>query len=85
MAGFTTAAIVGLAVGGAAIASKALAPKPPKNEPIPLPEAPKPEDAQAKAADIARRKKSAATQTIFNSPLGAAGEADIAKKTLLGQ
>jgi len=53
--------------------------------PLPLPQAPKVEDAADKALETAKRRKTAATQTIYSSPLGLKGEADVAKKTLLGQ
>lgn len=64
-----------------------------KEEPAPapaaeLPKAPSPEASQAKAEDMNRRRKgalSAAGQTLYTSPLGVAGQAQIAKKTLLGQ
>ena len=54
---------------------------------MPMPEAPK----QADASDLAQKKVKArriaqrTSQSVYTSPLGIAGEADIAKKTLLGQ
>lgn len=51
----------------------------------PLPQAPKPEDSQDKAMDIARKKRAAMSQSVYTNPLGTAGEANIARKTLLGQ
>ncbi len=53
--------------------------------PIPLPQPPTPEAAADKAQEIVRRKKVAMSQSIYTSPLGVAGEANIARKTLLGQ
>ena len=50
-----------------------------------LPQAPKPEDAQNKAAEIARKKRASMSQSVYTNPLGTAGEANIARKTLLGQ
>lgn len=54
--------------------------------PAPMPEAPKVEDEAAKAAAAAREKRRgmARTKSIYTSPLGITGEAQVAKKTLLG-
>jgi len=57
----------------------------PIQSPQPLPQAPEGEDAAEKAESIKRRKTQAASKTIYTSPLGVAGEAAVAKKTLLGQ
>lgn len=38
-----------------------------------------------KAFEMVGRKRAGLSQSIFTNPLGLAGEADIAKKTLLGQ
>ena len=35
--------------------------------------------------EIGKRKRAAVTQSIYTSPLGIAGEAQVARKTLLGQ
>jgi len=53
--------------------------------PLPMPKAPDPAEAAEKAQDNIKRKKSAATQTVYSNPLGVAGEAQVAKKMLLGQ
>lgn len=53
--------------------------------PTPLPQVPSVDDASAKAQESARRKRAAQTKTIYSSPLGISGEADLARKTLLGQ
>jgi|SRR3990167_5287926 len=56
--------------------------------PLPTPQGPKPEDSVAKAEEMARRRKaalSAGGQTIYTSPLGVSGEAQVARKKLLGQ
>lgn len=55
--------------------------------PMPMPEAPKVEDAAAKAEKMARAKRTtmARSKSIYTSPLGIGGEAAITKKTLLGQ
>lgn len=50
-----------------------------------LPQAPNPADAAEKGQEIASKKRRAATQSVYTSPLGAAGEADVARKTLLGR
>ena len=53
--------------------------------PIPLPEAPDPQTAVDRASETIRRKRDAMTKSIYTSPLGVQGQAQIAKKTLLGQ
>lgn len=55
------------------------------SSPQPLPQPPSPEASAAKAEDVVRKRKAAATQTIYGSPLGLSGEANVAKKMLLGQ
>lgn len=62
--------------------------KPKETTPPPAPKAPaapKPADSQAAASRAARHKKAAQTNTIFSSPLGIGGQAQIARKTLTGQ
>jgi hypothetical protein len=53
----------------------------------PMPEAPKPEAAATQAAEAARSKKRAIqrSRTIYTSPLGIGGEAEVARKFLLGR
>ena len=41
--------------------------------------------ATAEAAVLTRKKAVAKSRTVFTSPLGISGEADVARKTLLGQ
>lgn len=53
--------------------------------PLPLPQAPSPQAAAEKAEETIRRKKAAISRSIYTSPLGVAGEANVARKTLLGQ
>jgi hypothetical protein len=55
--------------------------------PAPMPEPPKIEDAAAVAEKKSKLKKQqmATSKSIFTDPLGSAGSADIARKTLLGQ
>jgi len=53
--------------------------------PTPLPQAPNPVDSAAKAEDILRKKRALMTRSIYTSPLGVAGQANVARKTLLGQ
>ena len=95
MAFGTLAAILGsIAVAGAGIGagvglSKAAgagkSAGQPAATPLPMPEAPKPEAAIEKAQETVKRKRAMATQTVYTSPLGIAGEAQVARKTLLGQ
>lgn len=51
----------------------------------PLPQAPAPEDAGDKAEAMAKKRRIANTQTVYSSPLGISGQADVARKTLTGQ
>jgi hypothetical protein len=53
--------------------------------PTPLPQAPSPEASSDSAVEIAKRKRAGMSQTTFTSPLGIGDQAQIAKKTLLGQ
>jgi len=56
--------------------------------PAPLPVAPTPEDANAKADESAKKKRAtvaAGSKSIYSSPLGIAGQADVNRKSLLGQ
>lgn len=53
--------------------------------PLPLPQAPKPEAVAEQATKTIQRKKAAMSQSIYTSPLGLSGQADIARKTLTGQ
>jgi len=55
------------------------------SSPIPLPQPPSAEAAAGKAGEVIKKKRAAMTQSIYTSPLGVAGEAQIARKTLLGQ
>lgn len=84
---FMPVGLGGLGVGkspfsGGSSQGEASAPAP---APIPLPQAPAPEAAQAQATETIKKKKSAMTKSVYTSPLGVAGEADVARKTLLGQ
>ena len=85
VAGTTTAILLGLGAAGAGAAfSRSMTRTPSLPEPQPLPESPSVEDATGKAAEVIRKKRAAATQTVYTSPLGVAGEAQVARKTLLG-
>ena len=58
----------------------------PKPEPLPTP--PTPDTANTAAEDNMKKKKAtmaAGSKSVYSSPLGAAGTADVARKTLLGQ
>jgi len=76
----------GLAYGGYAMgqAGKSKGAQP---QPAPMPQAPKPTEArdQAMAAARSKRLSMARSKSIYTSPLGISGEAQIAKKQLLGQ
>ena len=87
MAVGTTTLLLGLAgVGGGLLASKmAQKQQPQSSSPMPLPKSPDPADSMAKAQDVIRKKKASMSQSIYTSPLGVAGEAQVARKTLLGQ
>lgn len=50
-----------------------------------LPQPPSASDAGAKADEIIKKKRASMSQSIYTSPLGVSGEADVARKTLLGQ
>jgi len=75
----TGAAVAGSKFMGAA-PNKAVTPNP-----LPLPQAPKSEAASEVAATNVMKKRAAFSQSIYTSPLGVSGEANIARKTLLGQ
>jgi len=53
--------------------------------PIPLPQPPGVSGADETAQEKVRRKKVALSKSVYTSPLGVAGEAQVARKTLLGQ
>lgn len=55
------------------------------SSPLPLPQPPSQAAAADKAGEVIKKKKIAATQSIYTSPLGVAGQADVNRKTLLGQ
>jgi len=73
--------------GGAAAATTALSGGFDKSEPMPMPQAPDTSKAEGAAKDETKRRKQAVarSKSIFTSPLGLADQADIGKKTLLGQ
>lgn len=87
--GTAIAIATGLAIGAATaigVSSASRKPEQPKAPALPAP--PSPQAAEDAGAEAARRKKVAvasAGKTMYTSPLGSAGEASIAKKTLLGQ
>jgi len=82
------ATIGGAAIlGGAAYGAASAIDKPKMPDMPQLPQAPKMQDAEDRAAAIAKekRKQIAASQTVYTSPLGVADEAETARKTLLGR
>lgn len=87
--GTTTAALLttlGIAGAGAG-AARLTAPRQQKTDsaPMPLPQPPSVDSSSAKADDVVRKKKIAMSQSVYTSPLGVSGNAQIARKTLLGQ
>ena len=86
--GTTAAIMLGLGGIGAGIGASKLMSGGQKQaafSPIALPQAPNPAASADKASEIVKKKKSMATQSIYTSPLGVAGEAQVARKTLTGQ
>lgn len=81
----TTMAVLGIAggIGASKLMNRGASQQ--MNSPLPMPQAPSVGDAQSKAEDVIKRKRATTTQSIYTSPLGVAGEAGIARKTLLGQ
>ncbi len=86
-AAISTAVAVG--AGGALLATsmakkdKPEAPKAPE-----APSAPDPGEAEAKATDSARKRRmalAASGKTTYTSPLGSSGQANVARKKLLGR
>lgn len=75
--------LAGLAFKGAKSIFGGKSSEAPKPEPLPQP--PSPVAAADKAEDIIKKKRAAISQTVYTSPLGVAGEAQVARKTLLGQ
>ena len=75
----------GAAVAGAGFMSRMRNMVGQVHKPQELPQPPKAEDVVAKAEDAVKKKRAAISQTVYTSPLGVAGEAQVARKTLLGQ
>jgi hypothetical protein len=84
--GTTAAILLGLgAAGGGMAVSKLSAPKQQISAPIPLPQPPSSDTVMGKAQDTIQKKRATLSQSVYTSPLGVAGEANVARKTLLGQ
>ena len=91
----TAAAVAGGVVAAGATYGIAQLAKGPKTSATSVPQAPAvappvaPQPTQvaatAEAAVLTRKKAVAKSRTVFTSPLGIAGEAEVARKTLLGQ
>lgn len=89
--GTTASILLGLGALGAGVATSKIMSKgsgSAPSSPAPLPQPPSGVDAVAKAADLVKKKKASATKSVYTSPLGISGEADVARKglkTKLGQ
>jgi len=88
--GTTAAILLGIGAAGAGIGiSRSLAGSANRanriSSPLPLPQPPSAAAAGEKAQEVVKKKRAAMTQSIYTSPLGVAGEAQVARKTLLGQ
>jgi len=84
--GTTAAILLGIGAAGAGVAfSKSMTPKIPDASPMPLPQPPSVDAATTAAEGIVKSRRTEGSQTVYTSPLGIGGQADITKKTLLGQ
>lgn len=83
--GTTAAILVGLGAAGAATGISSLINKGASKgfDQIAMPQPPTADAAAEKAEKIGKKRVS--TQSIYTSPLGVSGEANVARKTLLGQ
>lgn len=84
----TTAILLGLSGAGAGtVASKMMSKGAGGMDasPAPLPTPANPETSRTNAENVIRQKRAAASRSVYTSPLGLAGEANVARKTLLGQ
>jgi len=82
--GTTAAIVLGLGAAGAGIGlSRAMGKQVGQfSSPQPLPQAPSPDSAVSKAEDIVKKKRAAATQTVYTNPLGIGGQANVARTAL---
>jgi len=85
--GATAAAAYGISQLAKGPQGSAAATSVPQAPAVAPPIAPQPTQvsATAAAAVLTRKKAVAKSRTVFTSPLGIAGEAEVARKTLLGQ
>ena len=83
----TTTAIIAAGLLGAGAAAGIGAMNRPRSisSPTPLPQPPSPEASAERSKEVIRRTTANMTKSVYTSPLGVAGEAQVAKKTLLGQ
>lgn len=82
----TTAILLGLGSAAGVGVSKALSGGVKQvSQPTPLPQPPSASDVAGKAEEAIRKKRAYMSQTVYSSPLGLSGEAQVARKTLLGQ
>lgn len=84
--GTTASVLLALGAAGAGVAaSKFGAPKQQMSSPQALPQPPSPEASADKASEVVKKKRAMTSQTVYSSPLGIAGEANVVRKTLTGQ
>lgn len=87
--GTTGAILLGLGAAGAGYAAtKSASRSSAPSSPAPMPQAPKAEQATQAGADTARRRRKTVSQTVYSSPLGIAGQANVARaglKSKLGE
>lgn len=85
--GTTASVLLGLgALGGTYAATKASSKSASQaSAPQALPQAPSASQANTKASENVRRKRLKQSQSVYTNPIGVGGQANIARKTLLGQ
>lgn len=83
----TTAILLGLGILGTTAATMygARQQRRAMRPPMEMPKPPDPKEAARRAEEALRTRRRRSYQSIYTSPLGVGGEAQIARKTLLGQ
>ena len=82
IAGALLPALIG---AGATIATSFMGSKTKKQELPGLPKSPDPSEEANRAQEMANRRRAMTSKTVYSSPLGTKGQAQVARKTLLGQ